>query len=55
MRIKRTVVRRLLFTVALAGMMTFGGIQAQTTRHRVGAVCKDGTSSKATGSGAIRN
>jgi hypothetical protein len=44
---------KLLFTTILASVMMFGGAQAQTTtRHRIGATCKDGTSSKATGSGA---
>ena len=41
-----------LFTVVLAGVMTFGGLQAQTARYRIGATCKDGTTSTATGSGA---
>jgi hypothetical protein len=41
-----------LFTAVLASVMAFGGMQAQTTRHRVGAICKDGTTSTATGSGA---
>jgi hypothetical protein len=39
-------------TVILASVMTIGGSIAQATRHRVGAVCNDGTSSTATGSGA---
>ena len=43
---------KVLFTAVLAGVMAFGGMQAQTTRHRVGAICKDGTTSTATGSGA---
>ena len=43
---------RVLYTVALASVMTFGGMQAQTARHRIGATCNDGTASTATGSGA---
>jgi hypothetical protein len=43
---------RTLFTVALASLMAFSGSAAQGDRHRIGAVCNDGTSSKATGSGA---
>jgi hypothetical protein len=43
---------KLLFTTVLASIMMFGGVQAQTNRHRIGATCKDGTTSKATGSGA---
>ena len=43
---------KVLLTVVLASVMTFGGMEAQTTRHRIGATCKDGTGSKATGSGA---
>ena len=40
---------KLLFTAVLAGAMAFGGNTAQTTRHRIGAICKDDTSSTATG------
>jgi hypothetical protein len=43
---------KMLFTVVLASVMAFSGTQAQTDRHRIGAICKDGTSSTATGSGA---
>jgi len=43
---------RALFTVVLASVMTFGGLQAQTARHRIGATCNDGTTSTATDSGA---
>lgn len=43
---------KLLFTAVLAGTMAFGGNTAQTTRHRIGAICKDDTSSTATGRGA---
>ena len=43
---------RILFAVVLASVMTIGGSATQTTRHRIGAVCNDGTSSTATGSGA---
>ncbi len=35
---------RALFTVVLAGVMAFGGMQAQTARHRIGAT--DGTCTK---------
>jgi hypothetical protein len=48
----KQVTWRLLFTVALASVMAFGGMHAQEPRHRIGAACKDGTSSTATGSGA---
>jgi hypothetical protein len=49
----KKVAWRLLLTAVLASAMMFGGVQAQTTvRHRIGATCNDGTSSKATGSGA---
>jgi hypothetical protein len=51
MRIKRAV-WHVLFTVILAGAMASGGTAAQGDRHRTGAVCKDGTTSMATGSGA---
>lgn len=51
MRIKR-VIRQVLFTIALASMVAFGGTETDTTRHRVGALCNDGTTSTATGSGA---
>lgn len=50
-RVKKAALQ-MLFTVTLASLMAFGGIQAQTTRHRIGAMCKDGTTSTATGSGA---
>ena len=42
---------KLLITVLLASAISLSGSAAQT-RHRIGAMCKDGTSSKATGSGA---
>lgn len=51
MNVKRAVLK-LLCTVALASAMAFGGAAAQGDRHRIGAVCNDGTTSKATGSGA---
>jgi hypothetical protein len=51
MKMKRAA-SKVLFTVMLACVMAFGGMQAQTTRHRIGATCKDGTASTATGSGA---
>jgi hypothetical protein len=43
---------KMVATVVLASAMAFGVSAAQTTRHRVGAMCKDGTTSTATGSGA---
>jgi hypothetical protein len=51
MKMKQAV-WKVLFTVVLASVMAFGGMQAQTARHRIGATCKDGTTSTATGSGA---
>lgn len=45
-------VSQVLFTVVLASVMAFGGLQGQAGRHRIGAMCKDGTTSTATGSGA---
>jgi hypothetical protein len=51
MEMKR-VALKMLFTVALAGAMVFGGSAAQGDRHRIGAICNDGTTSTATGSGA---
>jgi hypothetical protein len=51
MRIKQAA-WRMLFTVVLASVMVFGGSAAQTTRHRIGATCNDGSTSKATGRGA---
>jgi hypothetical protein len=46
--------RKFLVAVIVAGTMAFGGVQAQSEKrpHRVGAVCKDGTTSSATGKGA---
>ena len=44
--------RKVIFTVALASIVTFGAGQAQAPRHRIGAICNDKTTSKATGSGA---
>jgi uncharacterized Ntn-hydrolase superfamily protein len=38
--------------VQLASVTVLSGMQAQTSRHRIGATCKDGTNSTATGSGA---
>jgi hypothetical protein len=43
---------RVLFTVVLASAMAFGGSATQGDRYRIGAVCNDGTTSTATGSGA---
>src|ERR1019366_7109596 len=51
MKMKRAAWRA-LFAIVLASAMAFGGSAAQTTRHRIGATCKDGTNSTATGSGA---
>ena len=51
MKVKRAALRMLIIA-ALAGAMAFGGNAAQGDRHRIGAVCKDGTTSTATGSGA---
>ena len=51
MKIKQTA-RKVLFAIALASMATFGASQAQAPRHRVGALCNDNTTSKATGKGA---
>lgn len=51
MKMKYTAFR-VLFIVALASAMTFGGRAAQGDRHRIGALCNDGTTSTATGSGA---
>ena len=50
MRLK--AISQALFTVVLASMIALGGLQVQTDRHRVGAICNDGTTSTATGSGA---
>jgi hypothetical protein len=41
-----------LFTILLASLLALGGLQAQTGRHRIGAMCNDGTTSTATGRGA---
>jgi len=43
---------KILFIITLASALAFGGNAAQSDRHRIGAVCNDGTTSKATGSGA---
>jgi hypothetical protein len=51
MKVKKAV-WRVLFTVVLASVMAFGGTAAQGDRHRIGAMCNDGTISTATGSGA---
>jgi len=48
----KKIALRTLFTIVLASAMAFGGSAAQGDRHRIGAVCNDGTTSKATGSGA---
>lgn len=47
------VMRKVLFAVTLSSVLTIGASQAQAPpRHRVGALCNDGWSSTATGSGA---
>lgn len=46
------VVCRVLLAVALASVMALSGSQAQSTRHRIGAMCQDNTTSTATGRGA---
>jgi|HubBroStandDraft_5_1064220.scaffolds.fasta_scaffold268493_1 hypothetical protein len=47
------VIRKALFAVALTTALTVSASQANAPdRHRVGAVCNDGSDSKATGSGA---
>jgi len=51
MKMKQTILR-ILLTVVLASVIAFGGNAAQSDRHRIGAVCKDGAESTATGSGA---
>jgi len=51
MKIQRSA-RKLLFTIALATIATFGAGQAQAPRHRIGALCNDKTDSSATGRGA---
>ncbi len=43
---------KLLVTAVLGSLTALGGVQAQTGRHRIGATCKDGWASAATGSGA---
>jgi hypothetical protein len=43
---------KVLFTVVLASVMAFGGSAAQSDRHRIGAICNDGATRSATGSGA---
>jgi hypothetical protein len=48
----KPIMCKMLLTVILATVMAFSGNAAQETRHRIGAVCNDGTTSKATGSGA---
>jgi hypothetical protein len=44
--------RKVLAAAALMCLMAMSSPQAQTERYRVGAVCNDGTTSTATGSGA---
>jgi hypothetical protein len=51
MKIKHATFR-LLFTAVLATATFFGESAAQGDRHRIGAMCKDGTTSTATGNGA---
>ena len=42
---------KFLAAVVLTSMLAISGIHGQSERHRVGAVCNDGTTSSATGSG----
>jgi hypothetical protein len=51
MKMKRAA-WKVLITIVLGSIMALGGAQAQTTRHRIDATCKDGSASSATGSGA---
>jgi len=51
MKIER-VARTMLLLVALASVTALGASETQAPRHRVGAVCNDGWTSNATGSGA---
>jgi hypothetical protein len=43
---------KVLAMVVLTSMLAISGLKAQSERHRVGAMCNDGTESSATGSGA---
>ncbi len=44
--------KKLLTAVVLTSALAIGGLRAQSDRHRTGALCNDGTTSTATGSGA---
>jgi hypothetical protein len=48
----RNLTRPLISIVVFMSILTLGAAKTDTTRHRVGAACNDGTQSKATGSGA---
>lgn len=50
----RYLMRTFIPAAVLMSVLTMGAAKTDTTntRHRVGAVCNDGTQSKATGSGA---
>lgn len=50
----RRLLRSFVLTIAVTSMVAFGATRTQpgTDRHRVGAVCNDGTISSATGRGA---
>ena len=50
---RRAALWHVLLAIALACSVTIGGLGAQTApRHRIGAMCNDGTTSTATGRGA---
>ena len=49
---KTRPMRNVLVALVFASVLGFTGVQAQTGRYRIGAVCNDGTTSTATGSGA---
>jgi len=44
--------KKFLAALMLTSLLAISGLQLQSGRHRVGAVCNDGTTSSATGSGA---
>jgi hypothetical protein len=45
-------INKVFAAVVLVSMLAISALQAQSDRHRVGAMCNDGTESSATGSGA---
>jgi hypothetical protein len=47
-----TSLKRLLVAVAFLSLVAFTSSEAQPERHRTGAVCNDGTTNRAIGSGA---